>query len=427
MHLEHVVHLTPSFGCGGLEKVIANLLHQCSGNENVKHTVVSLSPDTSFAHALPENVEVLTVNKKEGLDVLAHYRVGKLLKNIKCTILHTYNFGALEYHGCAKVSGVKKHIHSDHGLGGDAQNGDNAKHNTFRKLISNVIDEYIVVSDDLKEWVTKTVGVDPKKVKVIHNGVLVPEKGVLNDKSPGSLKLLIVGRLVEVKNHQRLLDALSLTKLQMPELDISCDVVGDGPLLEMLKEKKNPLATFHGLQDNVSEWIVNSDALILSSDYEAMPMTVLEAMSLCRPVICPNVGGVSGFVSEDDIFLIEGKSTSALSEEITKLALAKSGDYEDKVMAAYDKVESLYTVQVMSEQYMALYKTEPKKEKAAKNEDQTSSADSKPSTEQNVEVEQPVESAPEKPNEADKVTEETSEKASSDETLKADSEDVNKK
>lgn len=364
MAIEHVVHLTPSFGCGGLEKVIANLLHECSGDENVKHSIVSLSEDLSFAHALPENVEIHTVNKKEGLDLLAHYRVAKLLKKIKATILHTYNFGTLEYHSSAKVSGIKKHIHSDHGLGGDHPDGKNSKHNKFRKVISHLIDDYVVVSNDLKTWVVDTVGVDSKKVKVIFNGVPTHEKSALPSKSINKLNLLIVGRLVEVKNHQRLFDALLLVKLNNPELDIHCDVVGDGPLREFLEEKGNPLVTFRGEQKDVFSYIEKCDALILSSDYEAMPMTILEAMSGCRPVICPDVGGIRDFLSDDDAFIVKPKSTEALSKIITQLAKEDETFYSDVVDSAHLKVSSEFNVKAMSRKYSELYVIEEKPSKA---------------------------------------------------------------
>lgn len=355
-----IVHLTTSFGCGGLERVIANLLHASSKDE-FKHVVISLSNDVSFAYALPDNIELYTVNKKPGLDLHAHIRVLKILKNLDASVLHTYNFGTLEYHYIAKFFVVNKSIHTDHGLGGDDPNGKNRKHNIFRKITSYIIDDYIVVSNDLKKWVTNTVGVSPKKVHFVFNGVpvLAPQK--LKPKISGVLKLVIIGRLAEVKNHKRLIRCLSIMQETHPSLNISCDIVGDGPLMDDLKKQRDSMINsdaiiFHGNQKNVNRFLKNSDALILTSSYEAMPMTVLEAMVACRAVICPDVGGVSDFINHDDVNLIKGNDDASLIEAIVSLCESTHLEYENKIKDAYVKVKELYSVDSMYLRYLEFYK-----------------------------------------------------------------------
>ncbi len=357
--MECIVHLTSSFGCGGLERVIANLISE-DQSPKTKHVVISLSNDLSFAYALPDGVEIHTVNKQPGLDLHAHIRVGKLLKQVGATVLHTYNFGSIEYHAVAKLCGVKCNVHADHGLGGDDPEGKNNKRNLFRRMISSVIDHYIVVSDDLKQWVTNTVRVPEKKVHFVFNGVPVPPPQSLLKRPSGKLHLVIVGRLAKVKNHQRLLYALTRIQSEHPELKVTCDIVGDGPLRDVLKETISEMSypervVLQGMQEDVHPFLKKSDALILTSDYEAMPMTVLEAMAACRPVICPDVGGVSDFLTQDDVNLIPGKNNDALVKAIVSMAQETDDDYQEKVANAYIKVRDNYSLSKMTERYLEFF------------------------------------------------------------------------
>jgi sugar transferase (PEP-CTERM/EpsH1 system associated) len=353
-----VVHLTHSFGCGGLERVIANLI-QYSGDE-FRHVIISLTDETSFSYALPKDTEVHTLKKQDGLDIHCHLRLLRKLKSVNADVLHTYNFATLEYHVISKLSGVKVNIHADHGLGEDSEDLGDWKYKLFRKSISLLLDHYIVVSEELKRWAIDTIGVKPSKVKFVFNGVPIPEKGQLKDKGKNKLNLVTIGRLAPIKNQARLLKSLSLVNKLHPEISLHCDIVGDGPEMDELKKlsslyhlEKN--VTFHGHQNDVVPFIKNSDALVLSSDYEAMPMTVLEAMSHCRPAICPDVGGVKDFVSDDDIYLTECSPTG-IAEAIIKLAKSSSKEYSLKVYSAYSKVKEAYSVEKMTQVYEGLYR-----------------------------------------------------------------------
>ena len=147
-----IVHLVYSFGCGGLEKVIANLINH-STEYDVEHVLISLTDDISMLEQVDKKIKFFVLGKKSGNDIRTHVKLFSLLKEIKPQTINTYNFGTIEYHLVAKLAGVPIRVHSDHGRGGDDPAGRNKLHNTFRKFIANFITEYIVVSYDLFQWV----------------------------------------------------------------------------------------------------------------------------------------------------------------------------------------------------------------------------------------------------------------------------------
>lgn len=133
--LKKVVHLVPSFGCGGLEKVIVNLVNN-SQQYDVRHVLISLTTEFGMIKAFDVPVDVYCIGKKPGKDITSHIKLFRLLKRIKPVAFHSYNFGTIEYHLIAKLAGVTTTVHCDHGRGGDDPKGLNQFNNRFRKIIS---------------------------------------------------------------------------------------------------------------------------------------------------------------------------------------------------------------------------------------------------------------------------------------------------
>lgn len=360
MKMECVAHLTQSFGCGGLEKVIVNTINHSKHYPNTRHIVISLTDDVGMKSALPDYVEVISLGKKPGIDLKVHHRLFKLLKANNVTVFHTYNFCTIEYQAVAKACGIPRRIHADHGLGGDDSQGTNRKRLLLRRIMSQLIDKYVVVSDDLKKWVISSVGVSEPKVQFVFNGVTVHPNQPVNPANKKELSLVIIGRLAKVKNHGRLFEAISQFKRVRPDVSIRCEVVGEGPDSEHLKSLCRKLdlsenVKFCGLQMDVAPFLQKADGFILSSDYEAMPMTVLEAMASSRPVICPTVGGVTDFISDNEAILVEGHSADALCNGMLKLVDMDTDARQALANRGHEIVSEKYSMQSMVDCYFELY------------------------------------------------------------------------
>lgn len=354
-----IVHLTPSFGCGGLEKVIVNLIKH-SREAEFEHIVISLSDELSFISALPKGTQTFSLSKKEGYDLHCHLRLFKLLAKIRPDVLHTYNFGTIEYHFMAKCAGVKKLIHADHGFGGDDSNGSNRIRNSIRKSISVLLDRYIVVSEDLKQWAIGKLHLPDKKVALVRNGVPVPP--CLSEKTAfGRKNLLTVGRLVPVKNQKRLIDGFSMFLSAVPYEDIVLHIVGDGPCLNDLETHVSTLPDahqekirFHGYSSDPSKYYVDADAFILTSDFEAMPMTALEAMSAGTLCILPNVGGIPDSIPSQSCLAYPGLSTIQVSKILLRWFRMDPTEEQEIRLNAFNLAKH-YSVEAMTSRYESMY------------------------------------------------------------------------
>jgi sugar transferase (PEP-CTERM/EpsH1 system associated) len=352
-----VVHLVYSFGCGGLEKVIANLIN-CSTNYDVEHVLISLTDDISMLEQVDSEIKVFVLDKKSGNDIKTHFKLLSLLRELKPQAINTYNFGTIEYHLVAKLAGVPIRVHSDHGRGGDDPAGKNKLHNFFRKFIAHFINEYVVVSYDLFKWVLNDLQISKKKVSLLFNGVAVPEEIEPSSNSPKTF--VTVGRLDKVKNQKLLIEAFALAVNTLDGFaDCHLNIVGDGPLYKELSsqiETLNMQDSIHllGFRNDITDILKDSDIFVLSSVYEAMPMTILEAMANKTPVVCTNVGGISKFISEDQAWFVESKNCTALANKLNEVRISDEHRFK-KVSNAFNFVREKYEMKQMVKAYMAKY------------------------------------------------------------------------
>ena len=144
----------------------------------------------------------------------------------------------------------------------------------------------------------------PDRVRVVRNGVRVPDRGALAAMRhaartrlglpDGSTWLLFVGRLTREKGLDVLLAALRQR--------IGADglfVVGDGaerPRLEAAARACAIPVRFAGYRDDVSPFLAAGDVLVQPSRSEGLPFSVLEAMGHGLPIVASRVGGVAAAV-----------------------------------------------------------------------------------------------------------------------------------
>ena len=156
-------------------------------------------------------------------------------------------------------------------------------------------------SEGLRVLADKTASRYGKKVMMIPNGV---NREVFTPRTEGSpttkTRILFVGRLTEQKGVTYIIDAVNkiLKTRSAPKGDMACDIIGDGPLREVLEKKVMELGLsdtikFHGWvpREKLPSFYQNADLFILPSSDEGMPNVVLEAMASGLPIITTFVPG----------------------------------------------------------------------------------------------------------------------------------------
>jgi len=350
-----VVHIVYSMGCGGLEKVIVNLIN--GSDETLEHTIITLISDFEMVELIESPVRVYCVNKRPGKDIGCHFRILKLLFRIRPDIVNTYNFGTIEYHLMAAIAGVKRKVHSDHGHGGDAADGLNKRNNAIRRFCSRFVDDYVVVSQDLFDWVKQVVKIKSKRVHIVQNGVPIPKER--QKLSHDGLVFCTVGRLDPIKNQKLLIQAFSLLVKKHPNERLILKIVGDGSERSNLEQLVSELniednVQFLGYRDDIQQQLLSSDVFVLSSHYEAMPMTILESMATKIPVVTTDVGGIKHFIGESNATFVEPGNAQALAEAMIN-ATKNTPQKEALLERSYQLVVDKYSLEAMCKTYCQIY------------------------------------------------------------------------
>ena len=150
-------------------------------------------------------------------------------------------------------------------------------------------DRLFVIDDDSYAQYIK----QNKNVSFVSNSIDYREQ-VRRSVNPSAIKLLFVGRLSAVKNIGPIIEAAE----SLPEI-ASLAVVGEGEEGDNLRAMAGPKTIFTGAlgKNAVRDQMRASDILVMNSNFEGVPMSILEAMGMGLPIVSTDVGGVSQVVS----------------------------------------------------------------------------------------------------------------------------------
>jgi len=170
------------------------------------------------------------------------------------------------------------------------------------------------------------------KIEIIHCGVgnsflEAPLQG-----PPPAPRFVCVGRFAPVKAHLVLVGAVR----HLQSMGIDCDVVliGDGPMRAQIEEAirhaqldSHFIFTGWGTGERVKVEILAARALLLASFSENMPVVIMEAMALGRPVISTYIAGIPELVQPGKTgWLVPASDEVALAEAMREALHAPAGE-----------------------------------------------------------------------------------------------------
>lgn len=323
-----VFHVLPNFGPGGAERLVVALM-EATDRTRFEVAAVSLYPEsgTILEREIQEKgLKVYFLNKHRGLDLRMIPQLCHLFRNLHPEVVHTHLY-VLRYTLLPMLlCHVPVRVHTVHNVAQKEVDlfGKIVHHIAFR--IGGVLP--VSISQEVARTIRAVYGQDIR-TPVIYNGIPTAryssfkamKDGVIEGKD---LILLHIGRFAPQKNHHLLIEAFAMAVKEYPAMRLW--LVGDGPLrpmVEKLVEEKRleKKIVFFGIRDDVPELLAKADVFVLSSDWEGVPLTILEAMAAGRPVVATAVGGLPELI-EDGVtgFLVPPRDPDALAQAILRLA-----------------------------------------------------------------------------------------------------------
>lgn len=368
--LPHIVHIASGDLWAGAEVQLFTLAKALVQSGNARVSIVLMNHGELEQRLIQQGIPVTILDESSlnGFQIL--WRLTQFLKKHKPDVVHTHRIkenilGSL----AALFSGNIPSLRTVHGA--PEHNPGWAKpHKQLFYSLDWLTERFlqrriVAVSKDLVTLLHKDF--PEKKIAVIENGIDIDALSPYRKSAPksldtnsGSVKIGLVGRLVPVKRVDLFLQIAHHLKQENPDFHAHFHIYGDGPLrneLEALctKLKLEESVYFEGHSDNIHQEIASLDALLITSDHEGLPMTLLEAMALGTPVISHAVGGIPEVLIQGECGRLVNLQTAESFCSVIREVLNNSDKTLRMTTAAQDRICRYYSSQVNAKKYLALY------------------------------------------------------------------------
>ncbi len=193
----------------------------------------------------------------------------------------------------------------------------------------------------LSRWIDP---LDWKKIQIVHCGLEPAFHELPAQAVPPAPRFVCVGRLCEQKGQLVALEAVALLK----QRGVACELVlaGDGEMRQAVEQRRDELGI--GDRVRITGWlsssavrdeILASRALVMPSFAEGLPVAIMEAMALRRPVVSTYVAGIPELVRPAlEGWLVPAGDVAALAEAMERVATAAPDELERMSASARSRV-----------------------------------------------------------------------------------------
>ncbi len=318
----NITFVTPGMDYGGAERVISILSNQwVSMGHNVNLIIVGENPDCVYA--LDNRVKTYCIGGLKGNPIVAHL---KLIKDIKKAIISFDTEVAISFMNdtCAYTALALKNtkIPLFYSERNDPTRVNRRKiDKIYRKIVENNAKGIVFQTKGAKAHYKKSV---QDKSTVILNPFNADNLPVY-DFEKREKEIVSVGRLQPQKNQQLLIDAFALIAKDFP--DYKLKIYGDGILKETLQKQIDEMdlskqVLLMGAHKDIFDKIATASLFVLSSDFEGLPNTLIEAMCIGVPSVSTDCspGGARELITDgENGFIVPCNDAEALAEAMKKV------------------------------------------------------------------------------------------------------------
>lgn len=352
------------FAYGGAERMVALLASHLPLDElEVKVFCVYGGPRGNVMEqmVLDHGVQIGYLGKGRGFSPAHVLKTTRVLREFNADVVHTHLGAAMYCAHWAKTTG-RKVLHTLHNI--PEKEFGSFKRRVMRFLYRSGSYVPVTISERNRDLTASFYGISEDRIEMVVNPVDVEKFADVSPRpwSVRSWDYAHVARFGEAKNHKGLVEAAyrvvnGIGVQAKPDLRIA--LVGSGPLEDEIRALVNERrlqenVVFLGIRDDVAEILHDSRCFILPSDYEGLPMSILEAMAAGLPVLATGVGGIPDVV-EDEVTgkLLPAGDADALANAMVSM-LSDEAMLTSMSSAARDRV-ARYDCEATAISYMGVY------------------------------------------------------------------------
>lgn len=264
-------------------------------------------------------------------DLTALFSIVKEIRRFKPDVIHTHTAKAGVIGRIASIlSGQKSiRVHTFHGhlLHGYFGVGKTKLVILIEKFLAIFTHQLLAVGKKVQDDLiaagignTKKFAVMPPGLQLAH----VPSKSEARQElglDQNEIYCAFIGRITQIKRPDRFLDVVAKTKAD--NVNVHFIVAGAGELLQECQERvaaEDLPVTFLGWREDIEVVLAAADFVILTSDNEGTPLSLIQSGMVGIPVVATNVGSTNEIVVDGKTGLLTDLSVDQLANAVTKLA-----------------------------------------------------------------------------------------------------------
>ncbi len=269
---------------------------------------------------------------KPRADLTALFAIIKEIRRFKPEVIHTHTAKAGVVGRIASIlSGHRSiRVHTFHGhlLNGYFGAGKTKLVILVEKLLALSTDQLLAVGAKVKDDLLEVGIGNQNKFGVMPPGLQlaeVPSKAaarkVLGLKDD-AFYCAFIGRITQIKRPDRFLDVVA--ELKSRGINLHFIVAGAGDLLHYCQDRakaENLPVTFLGWREDIEVVLAAADFVLLTSDNEGTPLSLIQAGMVGIPVVATNVGSTNEIVVNGETGLLTDLSVKELSDAVVKVAI----------------------------------------------------------------------------------------------------------
>ena len=349
--MKKIVFVIPDMPGGGTEKVVMLL-----ANEYAKRNIpvaILLFAGSQLMYEIDRRVEFISISKasigKMWIKIKRIWKMRSYFKRNKDCII--FSFSTMGTAFCVVATFMMKRFI----LVSERNDPNNCPNARWRDWAYKKADKLTFQTKDIMMFFPRSI---QKKSIIIPNPI--DDSIPMKTGNPREKTIVSFGRLEAQKNIHLLLEAYRLFKTDVEGYTLH--IYGSGSMEDELKENAielgiNDYVVWHGFVSDVQEKIIDSGMYVLSSDYEGISNSMLEALAMGIPTVATDcLGGGNRAYIEDGMngLLIPTQDAKAMAQAMKRIAL--DDDLANRLSENAIKVRETHSVTEIADMFLECVK-----------------------------------------------------------------------
>ncbi len=337
-----VMRIIARMNVGGPAVQVSGLMRGFNSNEfeHRLYTGFCATDEADYLDSVATDIKAMRIDglgRRVSLrgDIRAFLSLVKAIREFKPNIIHTHTAKAGFLGRLASLVSLQKsvRVHTFHGhlLNGYFGTFKRTLVVVAEKALAFATQQLLAVGNKVRQDLLEAGIGSKEKFGLMPPGLAIGNLPSKNDAlaffglNNERLQCAFIGRVTQIKRPDRFLDVVSEIKKRNISLDFF--IAGDGELLEACRERiiaEDLPVKVLGWQSNIEKVLSAADIVVLTSDNEGTPLSLIQAGMAGLPVVSTNVGSVPEVVLDNATGLITSLDVQKIADALEKLFTDKA-------------------------------------------------------------------------------------------------------